>query len=488
MRYEHLIGRGFKRWSEGVYTPGQLEALRDYESFFILLSGAYRSGKSELLARLGIRHAFHWPLSKVGVFRAKLASLKKSTLPTILELVHPSWIYSWSNTDLILTLKNFSTISFIGADFSDRLGSIELTLALIDEASELSPESLGMIQGRLSGSLELPQNFEELAPNIQEYLLKTQNLRQTILACNPKSTSHYLYKDFIESPKPGHTLYNSNSISNLNLPESYLVQNLSAYVRPGISQDRIREEVQKIRQRLAPENGLHLQEYLTPFGQRNLLGLWVALEGAIYDLDESYHLVEEAPEDWVSENLYYGSVDFGFHNPRIAIFEEFHKFEDNKKVPCYLAIDYWSEGNKTGDDLIEQLKIYRDQYNWRYVYLPHDQPGIVKIAKKTFGATSIKRAKTEVRAGINTTSRFFNELRLLLLKRHGYEVAWKELTGYSWKRDRDGNWLDEPVKKDDHFPDDFRYFIHSRHHKDRVELEPEEPGIGEQLVWTTGGL
>lgn len=161
MRYETKIGSGFRRWSEGTYSPGQLEAFNDFTSSFILLSGAYRSGKTEIGARAALRHAYFFPGAKVGIFRQHLASLRRSTLGSVLELLHPSWIGDWSNTQLECRLKNGSSIAFIGADYSDRLGSIELSMAFIDEAHELSEESLGMIQGRLSGTLRLPRNIDD---------------------------------------------------------------------------------------------------------------------------------------------------------------------------------------------------------------------------------------------------------------------------------------------------------------------------------------
>jgi phage terminase large subunit len=495
MRYDHLIGRGFNRWTQGEYTPGQIEAFHDFKSAFILLSGSYRSGKSEILSRAIIRHAYYFPNSKAGVFRAHLASLKKSTLPTVLELIHPSWVYSWSNTDLIMLLKNGSTISFIGADFSDRLGSIELTIAGIDEAAELTQESVGMIQGRLSGKLSLPPNFDELQPSVQQYLESTLDIRQTWMACNPKSTNHILYKNFFDDIKPGHKVYTSNSVSNRNLPKSYLVNNLAAYVRSGVSYDWVKEQVDRIRNGLENSDGLHLKEHLTPFGQRNLLGLWVAMEGAIYDLDESIHLVDEIPDTFMKTNNYVCGVDFGFHNPRIIVLEEFEVKLGENLYPAYVAVDYWYGKNKTSDDLIDALKKFREVYNWSYTYFPHDQPGILKTARKTFGNGKVKKAKTSVKAGINVVTRFLSSGRLLFQKNKSkidkcdYALCWDEMSGYSWRQNKDKEWLDEPVKKDDHFPDSVRYALYTRHFKDEAnilkgEYEESLPGYNQYLTET----
>lgn len=485
MRYESKLGVGYQRWSMGEYTPGQLDAFSDFENAFILLSGAYRSGKSEIGSRMAIRHAIFFPGAKVGIFRAHLASLRKSTLLSVLELIHPSWVKSWSNTYLQLELLNGSTISFIGCDASDRLGSIELTFAFIDEASEVSEESLGMIQGRLSGQLYLPDNFLELPDNIQQYLQETVDIRQAILSCNPKSTGHYLYKRFISDPQPGHVVYNSNSVSNSNLPEIYLVNNLSAYVKPGYTRDWVIEEIRAIRSGKKPANGLHLAPALTPFGKRNLLGMWVAMEGAIYSLDDERHYVKEVPKEWGQPTGYFGCVDFGFHNPRLAIMAE-HKFMQNGQQVTGLAmVDGWAKPKSTGDDLILAIKEMIELYpSLDTVYFPHDQPGIRKTARKTLGSKYVTKAKTNVNAGINVMSRFINSYRFLVLETaRESELAWAELTGYQWKKDRDGVQLDEPVKAEDHFPDAFRYGTYTRYWRQEakvikgVQEAIEQPGL-----------
>jgi len=472
MRYDTYIGRGFKRWSTGYYTPGQLKAWNDFDNSFILLSGAYRSGKSEIGARMALRHALCFPMSKVGIFRQHLASLKRSTLVTVLELIHPTWLKYFSNTNLQAEFINGSTISFIGAEFSDRLGSIELTYGFIDEAAELSEESLGMIQGRLSGELLYPPNYDTLPTEYRNYVDSTVDKRQVVLACTPKSTNHYLYKRFIEDPKPGHISYTSNSISNNNLPEIYLINNLSAYTRPGTSRNWIKEQIQKIRNGDADPNGMFLHDYLTPFGQRNLLGEWVALEGAIYDLDDKWHIYKP---DWGTPIAYHAGIDFGYHNPRIVVLAEYRLSkndqwetrENYKYASAYIIVEGWSKSESTPDEIIQAMKHLYNKYGIKYFYLPHDQPGIAKTARMTLGSSKIKSANTKVLGGINLVHRFFNQGRLVIHPdAPDFDLIWGELNAYSWKQNRDGTWVDQPIKDDDHYPDALRYVLYTRHHNE----------------------
>lgn len=483
MKYDHIIGSGFHRWSQGVYTPGQNAAFLDFHHSFILMSGSFRSGKTEIGARAEIRHAYFFPGAKSGVFRQHLASLKKSTLKTVLELIHPSWVKSWSNSDLTMVLKNGSTIVFMGADFADRLGSIELTHAFIDEASEVHEQSLEMIQGRLSGQLHLPSNFDELPEDSQEYLKSTIDKRQVLMACNPKSTSHYLYERFINKPKPGHKCYTSNSISNLNLPEVYLINNLSAYARPGFDHDWVIKQVRAIRNGEAPSDGLHMASALTTFGQRNLLGSWVAMEGAIYDMDEKTQVIDSLsglPKGWGPCKGYIVAGDFGFHNPRLAVLS-MHTVETPLGTKeGYIFVHGWHEKNSTPDSMVSRIKALKDQFNLQNGYLPGDQPGIKRTVARTISSSFVKSAKMAVVPGINVMSRFINSgLFLFYRGAPDFELAWSEMSGYQWKEDRtsgaSGSYKDEPVKEDDHYPDAFRYGIYTRHYREGLSVEEKPP-------------
>lgn len=477
MRYDHIIGRGFDRWSKGQYTEGQIKAFNDFTNPFILMSGAYRSGKSELGCRAQIRHLWAFKGSKVGIFRAKLASLKVSTLINFLELLHPSWIDQWSNSELKGTLINGNEFIFMGCDFADRLGSLELTGAFIDESAEVTRESLGMIQGRLSGQLELLDKYDN--EEIEKYAKSTKDIRQVYLACNPKSDSHYLYKDFIESPKPGHIAYTSNSISNVNLPENYLVTNLSAYVRPGFDHAWIKEQVRLIRQGEKPSDGLHLTNALTPFGQRNLLGLWVALEGAIYQLDDKKHFLKEIPEYFGQLKGYYGAVDWGFQNPRLGIHAHYQRETISGIIDYYAQVDSWEEPQSEPNELIKAIDRLDQVYDFGKIYVPPDQPGLIKTLKKTIGASRVKTAKNNVLAGINTVSRFLNEGKFIILDNGKNNLAWSEMSAYQWKSDRDGTFRDEPLKVADHHNDQIRYLLYTRHHRDAIGSITEDEPIDE---------
>ncbi|CBA17808.1 putative phage terminase large subunit [Acaryochloris phage A-HIS2] len=477
MKYNHYIGQGFDRWLGGddKYTVAQKQALGDWENSFILLSGSYRSGKSEIASRLAHRHAIVFPQSKVYIVREHLASIKKSTLLTFLQLASPDWVADWSNTDLTFRYHNGSTVTFLGCNDPDKIGSIEASFIFVDEAHEISEESFGMLQGRLSLQVQLPEEIDRLPKAYREYALGVVNNNQMFLACNPKDKGHWLYKHFIEHPKPNHICYKSNSISNPNLPQSYLLNNLSAYVRDGVryGMDYLREAIRKIRAGEAPADGLHLMPALNTQGQRNLLGQWVASEGLVFSLDERDHFI--SLEDYgeqiknLGDPMVYGAVDWGYQNPRIVIAEYYEETDQ------FYIVKYWSQGQTPPSEMILRMRELTEEYDvWKW-FLPPDQPGLIKEAKKVLGAFACSKAKNAVLPGINACYTRFSHRRLLMVNdgTDAAKLCYEETSGYQWKSNKNGDRTDEVVKEKDHYPDAIRYLVYSLDYKRKPDYSDD---------------
>jgi hypothetical protein len=78
-------------------------------------------------------------------------------------------------------------------------------------------------------------------------------------------------------------------------------------------------------------------------------------------------------------------------------------------------------------------------------------------------------------------SRFINSFRFIILSTaRKADLAWGELTGYQWKVGKDGEQLDEPLKKDDHFPDAFRYGVFTRYWRQIAKEIKGQPTAIEQ--------
>lgn len=409
------------------------------------------------------------------MFRNYLQSLKQSTLRSTLELLPKHLVADWSNVELVATLTNGSTISFIGCDQPDKLGSIELTMAVIDEATEVSEEALTMIAGRLSGHLERPAWYSQMPKHAQQQIDEAIATRTVVLACNPKSPSHYLYKRFFEQPRPGHKVLRFSTLDNENLPLVYLVNLMSVFTKPEYDSDWIRQAVAKIRAKQLHSGSPELIEALTELGQRNLLGIWIAAEGAVYQqFKEDQHVIDLLPEHKQLTKVI-GAVDFGYQNPRVAVLYEY----DEELLVC---VDYWLGQSVEPETLIKEMARLTELHDIDHWYLPHDQPGITKTARRTLGAAKVKNAKNAVLPGIGSVQTRLNKKTLLFLRKPGviYDTCMSELQSYQWTFDKKTNsYLDQPLKVADHFPDAIRYGVYSLDHRKAVDeaVEPEQPEL-----------
>ncbi|MEM0337966.1 MAG: phage terminase large subunit [Candidatus Caldarchaeum sp.] len=447
MRYNSLIGTGIARWNLPL-TESQKQVWEDVDTPNILFSGAYRAGKSEVCSRIAIRHALIYENARVGIFRNYLKSLKQSTLLTTLSLLSPDWVSDWSNTEFVATLINGSRISFFGCDDPDRIGSVELSLAFIDEAHEVDEEAVGMIRGRLS----LPVSPWSPYANCR-YL---SNVRQLILAVNPKAKTHHLYERFF-TDRDGHKVYFGNTFENTYLPPDYLSSLIATYKRPGVSGTDIDQALSL----LSTDRAIALDKLAGLFnseGRRNLLGLWGSSDLQWYpDLESA--IVDKAPTQF--EHTIAG-VDWGYNNPRYL--------RIGLSNGRWYTHGYWSPEKLTPDEFIRGV-IERSQDVDR-LYLPTDQPGLIKQLRREFKRT--RRAKMAVLPGISAISSALGKSLFCVSEPTKYwELFHAEMAGYERRQDRSGEILDAPNKVADHYPDALRYAWYSHTLRQR-ESEEEE--------------
>lgn len=167
------------------------------------------------------------------------------------------------------------------------------------------------------------------------------------------------------------------------------------------------------------------------------LGEWGTLKGRIY---EEYKIIDELPEDYQLRK--YG-LDFGF-NAHMAMVEV---REDNNDL--YLQECYYRTKTTT-DELIQYMK--QEGISTRdTIYCDSAEPDRIEMLKHAgFNAIS---AKKNVRAGIDAV-----KSKTLHITKQSTNLI-KEIDNYSWKEDKEGNSLEEPVKFNDHLMDALRYAI-----------------------------
>lgn len=193
--------------------------LEDKTTTEILYGGACSGGKSYLACAWIIIKSLQYPGTRWIIGRARLASLKKSTLKTFLELIR-----QWGLTDYINYNANDNVIKFTNGsevllmdlfqqpsdtDFV-KLGSIEITGYVIDEVAEVSEQAFNILNSRV------------------RYKLKEYNLKpKALLLSNP--TRNWLYRNFyklhMENNLPDYRKYvQSLPTDNKHIPDSYIQQ------------------------------------------------------------------------------------------------------------------------------------------------------------------------------------------------------------------------------------------------------------------------
>ena len=174
--------------------------LFDNKTNNILFGGAARVSKSYLLCAWSVIYCLTYPNIAGAICRSRISYLKKTTLITLFEFFRHQNIkegkdFHFNRQDLIITFNNGSKLHFLelydnpsDPDF-DRIMSMSLTFAGVDEVSEISSNAINKLQTRLS------------------HMLKEYNLiPKLLLVSNPNKGWLYTeyYKPFTTKTLPQH--------------------------------------------------------------------------------------------------------------------------------------------------------------------------------------------------------------------------------------------------------------------------------------------
>lgn len=247
----------------------------------ILLSGPWGTGKTHSLADKGLLWGYQYPGSQIALARKTADALRltlwKVFIEKILSRLPENEVVAANETTMYRRLRNGTEYYGGGLDSAsgkiNKFASREYNLMLVEEAKEIDEADLEEKVGRC---MRLP-GFP---------------LHQVILATNPDSPNHHLYKRFYLAPHPGDRLIEGTVLPPPFLPESYY-------------------------ERLRQLKGIYFQRYAK--------GLWTAAIGLVYPFDPTKHLItkeqfrertgrDEIPADWKRVL----SIDFGFDHPFVA--------------------------------------------------------------------------------------------------------------------------------------------------------------------------
>jgi PBSX family phage terminase large subunit len=271
-----------------ILLPKQEDALFSTERH-VGYSGAVGAGKSRAACIKALLHCAGRPTARAGLFRKTLVALRKSTLKTLIEgdgnapPVLPRGSYTHNKNDAEIKLNGGGSILYSGVETPAAVRSMNLSLALVDEVTELTFEDYAAIDDRVRMEID-------------------SEPMQVMSFTNPATPSHWYAKmmgvktgSATPTPQPGCKIVLTKTSDNRYLPRPY-VESFERHAG-------------------------------TVYYRRMFLGEWCGSEGMVYDKwDRNINVmrVDDPPQRVIL------GVDDGYGDPFVVL--RYHVWGKRKHV------------------------------------------------------------------------------------------------------------------------------------------------------------
>lgn len=216
------------------------------------------------------------------------------------------------------------------------------------------------------------------------------------------------------------------------------------------------------------------------FYKRMILGLWVAAEGAIYDMfDEAVHVVDRLPA--VPIHTYLVPIDYGTSNPTVFLKIAVIREPKSRIDRAYVTGEYYYDARevhrqKTDLEYSADLKRFLRGIVPAAVYLDPSAASLKAQLRKD-RIPNIKDCDNSVLDGIRVVASFLSNDRLFFLKGAAPQSL-QEITSYVWDPKAQKKGEDAPLKQNDHCMDALRYGIYSHFKRDGLPTGPVDKPPG----------
>ncbi len=243
--------------------------------------------------------------------------------------------------------------------------------------------------------------------------------------CNPDSSEHWFYKEWIQKCSEKNTLH-----LHFTMDDNFSLS----------------DEVKNRYNRL----------YSGVFYDRYIKGLWVLAEGLVYGtvFDKNRHVIKSYDNSNAAD--YYISIDYGTLNPcSMGLWA----IERDKAVRIK---EYYYDGRtrglqKTDEEYYQALEQLADGYPIRHVIIDPSAASFITTIKR-HGKFSVRKANNSVIDGIRNTMTLLENDRILICE--CCQDILREFSLYRWD-DKKSHEKDTVIKENDHAMDDMRYFVNS---------------------------
>lgn len=388
----------------------------DKEKFIILITGGRGSGKSfngsAFIERLTFEKTeIEKIVHQILYTRYTMTSASISIIPEMMEKIEldgTEKYFSTTKTDVVNKMTG-SRIMFRGIKTSSgnqtaKLKSIHgITTFVCDEAEEWTSEV----------------DYDKIMLSIRQKGIQNR----IIIIMNPTDSNHFIYKKYIENTHKlveidGVQVQISTHPNVLHIHTTYLdnKENLS---------EQFIQEVERMKVD-NPEKYAH-----------TVIGRWADVsEGAVF---KKYGVIKEFPKWCTKVGI---GQDFGWSNDVSAA------------VRCGIIDN----------------RLYVDELFYRSAMLTNDLADTLRpYGLKVFSESADPRLVQEIKnrgvniypvdkyKGIKEGIDKIQDMELFVTER-SYNIL-KELRLYVWDKDKDGNYINQPVDKDNHAMDAIRYYV-----------------------------
>lgn len=389
----------------------------DTDKFIILITGGRGSGKSFNASTFIERLTFEMTeaekiVHQVLYTRYTMVSAGMSIIPEMMEKIEldgTTKYFKTTKTDIVNKMTN-SRIMFRGIKTSSgnqtaKLKSIQgITTFVCDEAEEWTNE----------------EEFDKIMLSIRKKGIQNR----IIIIMNPCDSNHFIYKKYIENTRKlveidGVQVQVSTHPNVLHIHTTYF-DNLE-----NLSPEFLRE-VQEMKEK-NPEKYAHV-----------VIGRWADVaEGAVF---KKWGIVKEFPQ-WAKKVAI--GQDFGYTTDVSAAVK--CGIVDNALYVDELCYQSGMLTNALADKVRPYgLKVFAESADPRLVD---------EIKLRGVNIYGVDKSGPSIKAGIDKIL----SMDLYVTER-SYNLM-KELRTYVWDKDKDGNYINEPVDKDNHLMDAIRYYV-----------------------------
>lgn len=389
----------------------------DTDKFIILITGGRGSGKSFNASTFIERLTFEMTeaekiVHQVLYTRYTMVSAGMSIIPEMMEKIEldgTTKYFKTTKTDIVNKMTN-SRIMFRGIKTSSgnqtaKLKSIQgITTFVCDEAEEWTNE----------------EEFDKIMLSIRKKGIQNR----IIIIMNPCDSNHFIYKKYIENTHKlveidGVQVQVSTHPNVLHIHTTYFdnLENLSPEFLREVQEMKVSN----------PEKYAHVG-----------IGRWADVaEGAVF---KKWGIVKEFPQ-WAKKVAI--GQDFGYTTDVSAAVK--CGIVDNALYVDELCYQSGMLTNALADKVRPYgLKVFAESADPRLVD---------EIKLRGVNIYGVDKSGPSIKAGIDKIL----SMDLYVTER-SYNLM-KELRTYVWDKDKDGNYINEPVDKDNHLMDAIRYYV-----------------------------